>query len=223
MPDPDLTQNFRVGENRTRNRPGILVGSVGSGHVGFSGSPVSFGFISSAFFWLDPSRYGRYLARSQPIFGWIRWDLAKSRQDLVGSQRDLTGSRRIWTRSRRDHAGSHSIWWVSGKFSLNNFKYRQILYVFVGELQISLEVFGYMLGSGCSGFGRGKPLTDPKASGSVGGDPPLTAEVLVWAVFGLASGRLFRLVGYTGCVDSQLVQCYSYCITGASVVAIVVL
>ena len=59
-----------------------------------------------------------------------------------------------------------------------------------------------MIGSGCLGFGRGKLPTDPKASGSVGGDPPPTIEVLVQAVFGSGSGGLFGLVRYMGWVDS---------------------
>ena len=33
--DPDSTQNFRVGENGTRNRPEMLVELSGSGLVGF--------------------------------------------------------------------------------------------------------------------------------------------------------------------------------------------
>ena len=44
VPNLDPTRNFLVGKNRTRNRPGMLVGSAGLGHVGFSGSPVGFGF-----------------------------------------------------------------------------------------------------------------------------------------------------------------------------------
>ena len=70
------------------------------------------------------------------------------------------------------------------------------------NLRISPGVSGFMIGSGCSGFGRGKPPTDPKASGSVGGDPPPTVGVSVWAVFGLGSGELFGLVEYTGWVDN---------------------
>lgn len=61
------------------------------------------------------------------------------------------------------------------------------------NLRISPEVSGFMIGSGCSSFRRGKPPTDPKASGFVGGNPPPTVEVSVWAVFSLGSGGL---VGY---------------------------
>ena len=67
------------------------------------------------------------------------------------------------------------------------------------NLRISLEVYGFMIGSGCSGFGRGKPPTNLKASGFVGSDPPPTVEVLVKAVFSSSSGGL---VGYMGWVDS---------------------
>ena len=67
------------------------------------------------------------------------------------------------------------------------------------NLQISPKVSRFMIELGCSSFGRGKPPTDPKALGFVGGDPPPTVEVSVWAVFGLGSGKL---VGYTGWVDS---------------------
>ena len=81
VPDPDPTRNFRVGENRTRNRPGMLVGSAGLGRVGFSSSPVSFGF------------YHRYR-----YFGQIReiWpDHDKISLNLVESGLDLAGSRPI--------------------------------------------------------------------------------------------------------------------------------
>ena len=58
------------------------------------------------------------------------------------------------------------------------------------NLQISPEVSRFMIGSGCSGFGRGKPPTNPKASSFVGGDPPPTVGVSVWAVFNSSSGGL---------------------------------
>ena len=58
------------------------------------------------------------------------------------------------------------------------------------NLRISLEVSRFMIRSGCSGFGRGKPPTDSKAPSFVGGDPPLTVEVSVWAVFDSSSGGL---------------------------------
>ena len=86
------------------------------------------------------------------------------------------------------------------------------------NLQISLEVFGFMIGSGYSGFGRGKPLTNPKALGFVGSNPPPTVGVSVWAVFGSGSGGLVWLVGYTGWVDNPsppivvFWQCYWFCV-----------
>nr|POF16039.1 hypothetical protein CFP56_45028 [Quercus suber] len=46
------------------------------------------------------------------------------------------------------------------------------------NLQISPAVFGFMIGSGCSDFGKGNPPTNPKASSSVGGDPPPTVRVV---------------------------------------------
>ena len=67
------------------------------------------------------------------------------------------------------------------------------------NLRISSEVSGFMIGLVCSGFGRGKSPIDPKASGFVGGNPPPTIGVSVWAVFGSGLGGL---VGYTGWVDS---------------------
>ena len=47
------------------------------------------------------------------------------------------------------------------------------------NLRISPEVSRFMIGSGCSGFGRGKPPIDPKASSFVGGDPPSTVGVSI--------------------------------------------
>ena len=44
VPDLDPNLHFRVSQNRTRNRPEMLVGSAGSGRVRFSGSLVGFGF-----------------------------------------------------------------------------------------------------------------------------------------------------------------------------------
>ena len=67
------------------------------------------------------------------------------------------------------------------------------------NLRISPEVSGFMIGSGCSGFGREKPPTDLKASGFVGDDPQLTVGVSVWTIFGSGS---IGLVRYTGWVDS---------------------
>ena len=59
------------------------------------------------------------------------------------------------------------------------------------NLRISLEVFGFMIGSGCSGFGRGKPPTNPKASGFVDSfvdsELPPTVGVLVLVCAGKQS------------------------------------
>ena len=82
--DPDLTQNFRVSQNRNRNRPKMLVGSAGSGCVRFSGSSVGFGFYLRC----------RY-------FGRIRRDLANIWPDPLRSGQITTRSRWISTRSRR--------------------------------------------------------------------------------------------------------------------------
>ena len=68
------------------------------------------------------------------------------------------------------------------------------------NLRISQGVSGFMIRSGCSGFGKGKTPTDSKALGSMGGNLPSTVGVLVRAVFDLGSGGL---VGYTSWVDSQ--------------------
>ena len=76
------------------------------------------------------------------------------------------------------------------------------------NLRISPRVSGFMIGSGCSGFGRGKPPTDLKASGFVGGDPPPTVGVSVWAVFDSDLGGLVGLVRYTGWVDSPSYSTY---------------
>ena len=68
------------------------------------------------------------------------------------------------------------------------------------NLRISQGVSGFMIGSDCSGFGKGKMPTDSKALGSMGGDLPSTVGVSVRAVFGLGSGGS---VGYTSWVDSH--------------------
>ena len=70
------------------------------------------------------------------------------------------------------------------------------------NLRISPEVSRFMIGSGCSGFGRTKPPTNPKASGFVGDDPQLTVRVSVWMIFSSGSGGLVGLVGYMSWVDS---------------------
>ena len=61
------------------------------------------------------------------------------------------------------------------------------------NLQISQKVFGFMIGSSCSGFGIGNPPTDPKASGSVGDDPPPTMGVVGSSGFQFGFGRVTRV------------------------------
>ena len=61
------------------------------------------------------------------------------------------------------------------------------------DLRISPEVSGFMIRLGCLGFGRGKPLTNPKASSSVGGDLPPTVRVSVRTRAGCSGIR----VGWT--------------------------
>ena len=78
------------------------------------------------------------------------------------------------------------------------------MYVFARELQISLEIFGYMLELGCSGFGRGNPPTDPQKSGFVGGNLPPTVEVV-----GLGGFRFeFRQVAQVSRVPGLVGQSY---------------
>ena len=103
-------------------------------------------------FWPDPSRFGRYLAGSVEIWP----DHNKILPDLIQSDGFQVNFHRIASN-------------IAGfcMFSSKN-------------LRISPEVAGFMIGSGCSGFGRGKPPTDPKASGFVGDEPPPTVEVSVW-------------------------------------------
>ena len=48
------------------------------------------------------------------------------------------------------------------------------------NLRILPEVSAFMIGSGCSNFGRGNPPTDPKALGFVGSGPPPTVGVSIW-------------------------------------------
>ena len=140
-------------------------------------------------FWPNLSRSGRYLAGSIEIWP----DHDKISPDLVGSglnlneiSPDLDQSNEFQVNFRRIASNIAGFCMFSSK-----------------NLRISPEVSGFMIGSGCSSFGRGKPPTDPKASGFVGGDPPLTVEVSVWVVFDSGSGGLVRLVGYTGWVDSS--------------------
>ena len=181
VPDPDLTRNFRVGENRTWNRPKMLVRSAGLGRVRLVKFTSRFWFLSLVCY-----------------FGLICQDLAKSQQDLVESQRDLARSRG----SGLDLTGSRRIWWVSSKLSRITSNIAGYCMFSSKNLWISPKVSGFMIGSGCSVFGRGKLPTDLKASGSVGDDPPPNVGVSVWAVFNSGSGGLLGLVRYTSWVDS---------------------
>ena len=134
-------------------------------------------------FWLDPSRSSRYLAGSVEIWpdhNKISLNLNKISPHLVGSRLDL------------DEISPNVV--QSNGFQVN---FRWIASNIVGfcmfsskNLRISLEVSRFMIRSGCSGFGRGKPPTDSKAPSFVGGDPPPTVEVSVWAVFDSSSGGL---------------------------------
>ena len=105
-----------------------------------------------SFFWSDPSRFGRYLAGSIEI--WV--DHNKILPDLIQSDGFQVNFHQIASN-------------IAGfcMFSLKN-------------LRILPEVSGFMIGSGCSGFGRGNLPTEPKASGFVGGGPPPTVGVSVW-------------------------------------------
>ena len=144
-------------------------------------------------FWPNLSRSGRYLAGSIEIWP----DHDKISPDLVGSglnlneiSPDLDQSNEFQVNFRRIASNIAGFCMFSSK-----------------NLRILLEVSGFMIGSGCSDFGRGKPPTDPKASVFMGSDPPPTVGVLVWAVFGLGSSGLVGLVGNTGWVDSPSCEC----------------
>ena len=106
VPDPNLTRNFRVGENGTRNRLEMLVGSSGSGLVEFwVVSPMML-------FWSDQSRSGQIMTRSHQI---------SSNLDQI-----LTGSCLILPRSCRISLDLDQI-----SLDLMGFQV-----IFVGELQI---------------------------------------------------------------------------------------
>ena len=76
------------------------------------------------------------------------------------------------------------------------------MYVFVRELQISLEVFGYTLRSSCSGFGRGNRQSTHRRRVLWAATHHRQSEWLVRAVFGSGSGELLRLVGFRVGLDS---------------------
>ena len=84
------------------------------------------------------------------------------------SRRDLAGSCQIWTRSRRDLAESYGI---SNNLSRRTSNTTGFCKFSLKILRISPEVFGFMIGSGGSGFGGGNPPTDPKGVGFCGRRP----------------------------------------------------
>lgn len=155
----------------------MLVGLAGLGRVGFWVVPVGFEFH-------------------------CRWHhFGRIRQDLARTQRDLTGSRWIWTRS---YEISPYVVQSDGRGTPNLIVFRRKTPNTAGfsifslkNLRKSLEVFGSMLGSGCSSFGKGNPPIDPKKSVFVGGDPLPTNGVV-----GSGSGGLLRLVEFRVGLDS---------------------
>ena len=134
-------------------------------------------------FWLDPSRSSQYLAGSVEIWpdhDKISLDLNEISLHHVGSRLDLD---EISPNLVQSNGFQVNFRWIASnivEFCMFSSK----------NLRISPEVSRFMIGSGCSGFGRGKPPTDPKASSFVGGDPPPTVGVSVWAVFNSSSGGL---------------------------------
>ena len=177
----------------------MLVGSAGSGRVEFSSSSVDFNFYlwcryfgqfqwDLADIWPDSSRYGRYLAKFVEI--WPDHDkillaLVRSRLDLNEISPDLVQSDGFQVNFHRIASNIVGFCMFSSK-----------------NLRISPEVSGFMIGSGCSSFGRAKPPTDLKALGFMGGDPQPTVGVSFWTIFGSGSSGLVGLVGYTGWVDN---------------------
>ena len=173
----------------------MLVGSAGSGYVGFLCSSVGFNFYhwcryfgqfqwDLADIWPDSSRYGRYLARFL--------DHDKILLALVRSGLDLDEISLDLVQSDGFQVNFHRIASNIAEFCMFSSK----------NLRISLEVSGFMIGSGCSSFGRAKPPINLKALGFMGGDPQPIIRVSVWTIFGLGSGGLVGLVKYTGWVDS---------------------
>ena len=169
MPDPDSTRICRVGENGTRNRPGMLVGSVGSGCVRLRVVPIGFGFHCQC-----------------SHFGWIRWDLARSRRELTGSQRDLARSRRIWTRSRQDLTVSHPIWWVSSKFSPEN----AVFVCFRWRTPNIARSFWLYARVGLLGFWERKPANRPTDVGFCGQRPTTDRRSGQFGRFRFGLGRV---------------------------------
>ena len=126
-------------------------------------------------FWPDPLRSSQYLAGSVEIWpdhDKISLDLNEISPPHVGSRLDLDEISPNLVQSNRFQVNFR--WIASNIFEFCMFSSK--------NLRISPEVSRFMIGSGCSGFRRGKPPTDPKASSFVGGDPPPTFRVSVWAV-----------------------------------------
>ena len=73
VPNPNLTRNFWVGENKTPNQLGMLVGSSG-----FKLYRSVSSFVAGVVIWPDLSRSGQITMRSRQT--WIR-----SQQDIAGS------------------------------------------------------------------------------------------------------------------------------------------
>ena len=149
--DPKLSSESKQNPKPTQNASWI--GRFGSRWVfGFIGR-FRFRFLSLILlFWLDLSRFGRYLAGSVEIWP----DHNKILPDLIQSD--------------GFQVNFHQIASNIGGFCMFSSK----------NLRISSKVFGFMIGPGCSGFGRGKPPTDSKVSGFVGGEPPPIVGVSVW-------------------------------------------
>ena len=125
------------------------------------------GFSAGAEILPDPARSGRYLVGS-----------VESGLDLDEISPDLTGSGGFHVdRSRK----SKNIAGISN---------------FVSEiLRMSSDVVDLVVGSGGSGFGGGNPPTEPKGSGSVGGDPQPTVGLVGSGGGRSVSGGFGGLVG----------------------------
>ena len=65
VPDSNSTQNFRMGENETRNRPEMLVDSSSSGLIGFWVVPIDFRFCCRCCYFAE-------FIKIWSIFGQIR-------------------------------------------------------------------------------------------------------------------------------------------------------
>ena len=111
--DLDSTRNFRVGENRTRNRLGMLVGSSGSGLVRF------WVVSSMMLFWPDLSRSGQITTRSHQI---------SSNLDQISMGSCRISLRSCWISLDLDQISTRS-----HRISLDLMGFQVI---FVGELQI---------------------------------------------------------------------------------------